>query len=215
MSKVIVPYITLREGEERDLSELAYWSDGSGLGYTNERPQDRDHRGVLWTRNRQPTPVDAPAGAPQWSEVHPARQRAMMMTLRCQVCAAPARTRAGSIFLTGLRPNDRPFGEGDFTTQPPVCPRHAFVSAKRCPHLYEHELQVFLVQRPRLYGVRVTRLMPAPSGVLKPAPGDYDEAADAPVPYGDPGLPWMLATQLARQLREVTTVPLREIRALL
>ncbi|MFG2946486.1 hypothetical protein [Streptomyces adustus] len=42
-----------------------------------------------------------PTGRPRWRMVRPSRQRSCMEQLRCQVCAQPARTDNGYLFLAG------------------------------------------------------------------------------------------------------------------
>src|SRR4051794_31140557 len=102
----LVPYITLREGEENAPDNLAFdlsipaWPR---LRYQDETPMDRDVREVLWGRCSQTirNASGMPTGQPRWKFVHPSRQRETMQELRCQVCVQPAKTPLGWIFMAG------------------------------------------------------------------------------------------------------------------
>lgn len=204
----LVPYITSRTGERPDyLTSLrtAYGADGRlQLGYWNELREDRDLRGVLWARCSQTIGDDGlPAGRPRWRMVHPARQRQCMEQLRCQVCAQPARTPYGIIFLAG--PNEvRPQDAVVRTAQPPVCPNHARIAAEQCPHL-AGQPTVFLARSAPLYGVIGTPYQYS-NGGLQALP-----ATDQPLSYGHPGLRWYLASQMVRRLRAYTVITLDDL----
>ncbi|MEU6325603.1 hypothetical protein, partial [Streptomyces sp. NPDC047009] len=139
IGKTTASYITSRAGERPDLlSSLRALRGPDGrlqLGYWNEMAQDRDLRGVLWGRCSQTIGRDGlPTGRPRWRMVHPSRQRECMEQLRSQVCAQPARTHHGIVFLAGpgeVRPDDAVVR----TAQPPVCLQHARAAAQQCPHL--------------------------------------------------------------------------------
>ncbi|MGX4695142.1 hypothetical protein [Streptomyces sp. JNUCC 63] len=204
----LVPYITSRDGEHPDLHVSLRGIHGPDgrlqLGYRDEQPEDRDLRGVLWGRCSQTIGTDGlPAGRPRWRMVHPSRQRETMEQLRCQVCAAPARTRHGVIFLAGpqeVRPEDAVVR----TAQPPVCLEHARIAARQCPHLACRPT-VFLVQSAPLYGVIGTPYHWGDGGLRAlPAPDDA-------LPYGHPGLRWYLASQMVRRLRAYTTIDLNDL----
>ncbi|MBT2491604.1 hypothetical protein J7E96_24365 [Streptomyces sp. ISL-96] len=160
--------------------------------------------GVLWGRCSQSIgPGRLPEGLPRWKMIHPARQRETMAMLRCQVCVGPAKTDAGTLFLetaTGYRSGWPPR-----TAQPPVCLEHAHLAAERCPHLVRNGHVALMVRKSPLYGVIGTPYMYGLDGVQALA-GD-----DAPVPYGDPGLWWFLASQLVRELRDYTVVNLDDL----
>lgn len=135
----VIPFVIQREGEEAAPDNLRLTPTGGGryrLRYADEDPRDRDLRGVLWARCGF-GPVDdkeQPTGRPQWRLMHPLRQRGCMQMLRCQVCAGPARTPMGWIFLAGPNAVDLS-DEPVLTNQPPVCPEHARTAAQLCPHL--------------------------------------------------------------------------------
>ncbi|MGW2962722.1 hypothetical protein ACWDGI_30255 [Streptomyces sp. NPDC001220] len=203
-----MPYITGREGEMPDyLASLrgTYGPDGRlHLGYRDEAEGDRDLRGVLWGRCSQRISEDNwPTGRPRWRMVHPSRQRECMELLRCQVCAQPARTPSGYLFLAG--PNEvRPTDAVVRTAQPPMCRTLAPVAAEQCPHLAGRPL-VFLTRSAPLYGVIGTPYHYSHDG-LQALP-----ANDTPPLYGHPGLRWFLASQLVRRLRAYTIHPLDDL----
>ncbi|WP_282795210.1 hypothetical protein [Streptomyces sp. CC224B] len=145
-------------------------------------------------------------GEPRWRLVHPVRQREAMLRGLCQVCARPARTELGFVFLAG--PGDyAPHDTVVTACQPPVCPPHAAVAAALCPHLAGDPV-VFLAASCPLYGVLGTPYE-FDAGELQALPSE-----GRPVPYGDPRLDWFLASQLARRLRTFTRIDLAEARAL-
>lgn len=203
----LVPYITSRDGEEPD-SQLALraFFDGAGrsaLGYWDECREDRDQRGVLWSRCSQSIGVDGvPFGKPQWRLVHPARQRETMTQLRCQICAGPTRTPEGYPFLATATEGDlRP---GEPTAQPPVCLAHLRVAVEQCPHL-QKGYSALLVRSAPLCGVIGTPYEWTARGI-KALPGD-----NTPVSYRDPALKWFLASQLVRTLTDFTVVDLDDL----
>jgi len=209
----VVPYITAREGERPvPESQLVVWP-GRGLVYRHEVEGDRDRQGVLWARTSQSRENGQVVGRPRWRDVHPARQRECMERLRCQGCAGPAsRTDAGYLFLASpVSSNTVPgWPEGHLTAQPPLCLEHAKVSVEQCGYLVRSGAVALRAQVPRLYGVLGTRYACGLDG--KPRAIDADDPAGSEVyPYRHRHLrPWLLASQLVRQLCEVTEVDLAE-----
>ena len=204
----VVPFVIQREGEEAAPDNLRLTPLGGGryrLGYADEDPRDRDLRGVLWARCSF-GPVDdreQPTGRPQWRLMHPLRQRGCMQTMRCQVCAGPARTPLGWIFLVGPDTVD-PSAEPILTNQPPVCPEHARTAAELCPHLTS-EPMVFLARSAPLYGV---------NGVgygIRDGNVQVVERPAGPLPYGHPLLPTVLASQMVRRLGVFRLLTLGEL----
>ncbi|MEV5237360.1 hypothetical protein [Streptomyces pseudogriseolus] len=204
----VIPFVIQREGEEAAPENLRLAPIGGGryrLRYADEDPRDRDLRGVLWARCGF-GPVDdegRPMGRPQWRMMHPLRQRGCMQTLRCQICAGPARTSLGWIFLAGpgtVDPNNEPV----LTNQPPVCPEHARTAAELCPHLTA-EPMVFLARSAPLYGV---------NGVgygVRDGNVQVVERPDGPVPYGHPLMPTVLASQMVRRIGAFRLLSLAEL----
>ncbi|MGW2937349.1 hypothetical protein ACWDA7_37230 [Streptomyces sp. NPDC001156] len=207
----LIPYVTLREGEEVAPATLAFVQEWPGnrlrLRYTDEEPEDRDVRGVLWGRcsqNRRDQ-RNMLTGKPLWRLMHPSRQRECMQAMRCQVCVQPAKTPLGYIFLAGpvdYRPNESTI----VTAQPPVCARHVRAAAMLCPHLSGRPL-VFLAESAPLYGVHGTVYGYGQGGV------HAVDQPDFPLRYGDPDLPVFLASQLVRRLSVFRRLSLAELLA--
>ncbi|QNP70219.1 hypothetical protein IAG44_12675 [Streptomyces roseirectus] len=174
------------------------------LAYRTELPGDRDLQDVLWARCPQRRGPDGlPTGDPQWRDVHPARQRECMQRLLCQVCAQPARTPKGFVFL--IAPGELKPGETTLlTAQPPVCRRHTRTAAALCPYLRE-DPTVLLVPAPRLHGVVGALYEPA-GPRIRPAPVDLGS-----LPYGHPFLRWYLASQMVRRLHSFEVIELKEL----
>lgn len=204
----LVPFVVQREGEEAAPDNLELTTLGPGryrLRYVDEDPRDRDLRSVLWARCSF-GPVDdlgRPTGRPQWRLMHPLRQRGTMQTLRCQVCAEPARTPLGFVFLTGpgtVAPDDPMI----LTNQPPVCPRHASATAESCPHLTLDPM-VLLAQSAPLYGVNGVGYGYGDQGV------QVVQRPAGPIPYGHELLPTVLASQMVRRLSSFRTMSLPQL----
>ncbi|WP_234330398.1 hypothetical protein [Streptomyces acidiscabies] len=210
MNRTAVPYITCRAGEEpvkhRALSVSYDLDSRPRLAYRTELPGDRDLNGVLWARCPQTRGVDGlPTGEPRWRDVHPVRQRECMQRLLCQVCAQPARTPEGFLFLVG--PGE--VGEDRtrvLTTQPPVCRKHARTAAVLCPYL-RNAPTVLLAQAPRIHGV-VGALYEHTGRGVRPAPADVGSLS-----YGHPALRWYLASQMVRRLESFRVVEWRNLPA--
>ncbi|MET9387904.1 hypothetical protein ABZY09_44680 [Streptomyces sp. NPDC002928] len=131
-------------------------------------------------------------------------QRECMEQLRCQVCAQPARTDEGCLFLAGpdeVHPNDAVVP----TAQPPVCIHHARIAAEQCPHL-QGRPTVFLAQSAPLYGV-IGTLYQYTDGGLQALPATDQDA----LPHGHPGLRWYLTSQRIRRLRAYTIINLNDL----
>src|SRR5262245_53082651 len=125
----MVPYITSWSGE-RAVRTPVVAKGRWGIGYQRERPGDRDSYGVLWTRY-----VRAPGvGTPNFSSVHPARQRRAMRLLLCQVCGGPAdRNEQGILWL--LDDARYAWSGEEPTGHPPICLRCAVPASRSCPYL--------------------------------------------------------------------------------
>ncbi|MGV9251448.1 hypothetical protein [Streptomyces sp. NPDC003697] len=203
----LVPFITMREGEESAPDNLLILPSGGHerLRYADEDPRDRDLRGVLWARCSF-NPVDErnmPTGKPRWKDMHPYRQMVTMQAMRCQVCAERARTPLGFIFLAG--PKDlNPEKTTVLTNQPPVCARHVRAAAKLCPHL-EEVPTVFLAQSAPLHGVTGVLYGIGDQGVQVVA------RPEAPMPYGNSKLRTFLASQLVRRLGSFRVLDMEEL----
>ncbi|MFF8196684.1 hypothetical protein ACF05L_38840 [Streptomyces bobili] len=145
-----------------------------------------------------------PTGEPQWKFMHPYRQMMTMLKLHCQVCAGPARTSLGFIFLAGPKDHDST-ASTIHTNQPPVCAKHARVAAALCPHLEKNPM-VFLAQSAPLYGVSgVVYGHSARSGVHVVARPDHA------LPFHHPNIRTVLASQLIRRLSSFRPVDMGEL----
>ncbi|MEV6787678.1 hypothetical protein [Streptomyces sp. NPDC051098] len=202
----LVPYITAREGEEGELQSAlraSFTERGrSRLGYWNETPQDRGTRGELWGRCSQNIGPDRmPLGRPKWRMVHPSRQRETMMKLRCQACVGPAKVGDAHLFLESQQPTPN---KTILTAQPPFCVQHAAAAVAQCPHLRNGHVALLADCAP-LYGVIGAPYQWSSDGI-RALPAD-----DEPLPFSSPMLPWFLASQLVRAIREYTVVDLHDL----
>jgi hypothetical protein len=192
----IIPFVTQRMGEEPAPANLVILRDPQGrrhrLFYCDEDPLDRPVKGVLWARVSFRTDRHgAPTGAPLWKFMHPYRQMAVMLAGRCQVCAQPARTRLGYLFMAG--PGTQIPEEPVLMSQPPVCARHVRTTARLCPHMEGQPLVLATGNAP-LYGV-VGSVYGRRGGEVV-----VTEQPLEPIPFGNPRMPLVLASQLVRRL---------------
>lgn len=213
-----VPYITLRHGElPAPVATLRAGPSPHGprLYYTDEGLRDRDERDVLWARCSQNVRGQGIFGAPRWRKVHPWRQRECMERLLCQGCSQPAsKTSVGYLFFAVPPRGATSFEwiEGYRTAQPPLCLKHAAIAAEQCGHILKRGGVALRVRVPRLYGVigayyrsRGDRVVPE---LIRTDKDGDDESA---LSYRERRLtPWILASQLVRELRGVTVINLAE-----
>ncbi|MDT0265575.1 hypothetical protein RM844_04635 [Streptomyces sp. DSM 44915] len=163
------------------------------LAYADERHFDRDAGGILWRR----APSTPGKGKPDFAGIHPLRQRLAMADLRCQVCGGPAdHNDDGILWLLGDDPdNPGSWPQGMETMHPPVCLPCATLSVRSCPHLRRHFVAL-RVQTGTLAGVFGALYQPGPLGpVLVDAAG---------IPFGDPQIQWVIASQLVVTLDAFT-----------
>jgi hypothetical protein len=191
----LVPYITNWSGERPTRTPIVA-KGGSGIGYRRERPGDRDAHGVLWARY-----VRAPGiGEPQFSTVHPYRQRHAMRRLLCQVCGEPAdRNDQGVLWLLGQA--DRPWPGKESTGQPPVCLRCAHTASRVCPHLRGNALALRVRHAP-IAGVLGMLYAPSRIGLIP--------TGATTLPYTNPAVRMLQARQLIRNLLDCTVVDLEQ-----
>ncbi|GLY85612.1 hypothetical protein [Actinoallomurus iriomotensis] len=190
----LVPYIVRWSGE-RPVRTPVVTKGRSGIGYPNERPGDRDERGVLWSRY-----VHAPGeGVPEFGGVHPYRQRHAMRHLLCQVCGEPAdRDDRGVLWLVGDA--GRGWSDEDVTGHPPVCLRCAGTARRACPYLRSRGALALRVRNAPLAGVSGTLYEPRGRSLVCLGP--------ATLAYDDPRVRYLKAAQLMRALRDWTVVDL-------
>jgi hypothetical protein len=190
-----VPYIAMWSAEKLPVAQVL--QTRSGIHYADESLLDRDADGVLWTR----ADSRRGEGEPYYKKVHPLRQRKAMRRLLCQVCAGRAdHTEQGSLWVLPDCQGDWPnWPEGMHYTQPPLCVRCARISVKACPWLKPG----FVAVRAQSRVIGVTGVVYR-AGIILPEPTDDDDT----VPYADPAIRWVQATQLVRELYGCTVVEL-------
>ncbi|MGW5052443.1 hypothetical protein [Actinokineospora sp. NPDC004072] len=193
--RLLVPYIAAWTGEEIGQPDIVEHASGQGIAYRDEKPVDRDHRGILWDRF-----VTGPGqGKPRYAVIHPARQRHAMRKLLCQVCARPADTTDdGVLWLLPADVEQWPgWPNGSTVSEPPICRACVLVSVRHCPALRRSHRLVRVGRFP-LHGV---------SGLLYRAGGRGPVAVgQATVGFGDPAVRWTLAEKLTRELDDCETV---------
>jgi hypothetical protein len=195
----VVPYIGSWTGEANCPTQVVRRPAG-GIGYTDETVLDRDRWGVLWTRIASRVGL----GNPLFKELHPLRQRRVMLRLSCQVCAQPADyTEQGSLWLMPANERDaRPgWPEGMTTIHPPVCAACARISVRMCPALRQGATAVRA--HSRVHGVNGVVFEPGPRRMGL----SVTDRAEV-IPYGDPEISWIQATLLARSLYDATVIDL-------
>ncbi|MYR55500.1 hypothetical protein GTY54_04305 [Streptomyces sp. SID625] len=147
-------------------------------------------------------PPEGERGRVLYACMDPLRQRECMEKLLCQICAQPAETSAGTVFVDRQRRDeDQPAQLDRITTDmPPVCPTCLPLSLRHCPFLRRDEtVRVLLVRKSVISGV---------SGTLYRVQKDQwvPSEEDSYSSYNRPRYPGMLAQRLYRKLRGVTVV---------
>lgn len=215
----LIPYITLRQGEHdqsRKSLILSAHHAGERLAYSDERPEDRDHRGLLYARTSQC--LDAagwPTGLPDREDVHPARQRDCMGEFFCHVCRRDVGefiiNATGVLFVDVVGPRERAmpnWPEGHVTCRPPVCPAHAGDAFGLGPHIPPADVVAMRVRSPRWHGLLGTPYQPGLAGAgprPAPTPGGHGETL---ISFDDPQRHLFLGSFLAISLHDVTVVDL-------
>lgn len=174
----------------------------SGVAFTDERPEDRDSRGVLWNRRG-----DARGeGRPEFGNVHPARQRKAMQELLCQVCGGPSnRNDRGVLWLLEDGRGDWKGWPNDLlTAHPPVCLPCAREASRSCPHLRPGNVAV-RVASSDVCAVYGTPYILVGRRLIR---RDKDVVA-----LNSPAIRWVVAGQLVRSLSGCTLVSLDELAA--
>jgi hypothetical protein len=191
----VVPYITAWSSE-RTLAQPVV-ANGSGIGYADEIPYDRDKDGVLWTR----TSCSPGKGRPEFGRVHALRQRRAMRRLLCQVCGDRAhQNREGVLWVIGEDAANPGSWPGELTTaHPPLCEPCAARSLRMCPHLRRRSVAL-RVREHAPAGVRGALYRP---GVPRPTARTV-----AGVAYDDPRIRWTRAGQLVVRLVSYSVVDL-------
>lgn len=177
------------------------------LAYVHPRPDDRDAHGNLWARMTRPP--EGERGRVMFDCMDPLRQRECMTGLLCQVCAQPAETREGTVFVEWQRPGEQGSKPLDriTTDTPPVCGTCLPVSLHRCSFLRdEKSVRVLLVRESVISGVSGT-LYRVSDDLKRWIPSEQDAYSS----FNKPRYPGMLAQRLYRKLRGVTLLETNEI----
>lgn len=193
----MVPYITAWSGEKATEPTIIARL-GSGIGYLDETPDDRDHLGVLWRR----VPLNPGHGRPEFGEIHTPRQRHAMRELLCQVCAGPAdQTEDGTLWLLKDHRGDWPgWPNGMAVSEPPVCLPCAHLSRRACPALRKGHVALRVVHSP-IAGVCGTGYRP---GLVYPTAAPIGR--NIIVPLDDPAIRWTCAVHLVREITGCTII---------
>ncbi|MEV6141356.1 hypothetical protein [Streptomyces sp. NPDC051992] len=206
----LVPYVAAYSNElgPRE-SELCLEVPRNGIphiAYLHPRPDDRDAHGNLWARMTRPSADER--GSALFDCMDPLRQRECMEGLLCQVCAKPAATSVGTVFVEWQRPGEQPKRLDRITTDaPPVCRECLPLSFLACPFLRDEETAVALLARKSvLSGVSGT-LYRVDASLSTWIPSERDSYSS----FNKPRLPGMLAQRLYRKLRGVTVLDLTDL----
>lgn len=207
-----MPYVVAYSNElgprESDLCLEVPRNGVPHIAYQHPRPNDRDAHGNLWARMTRPP--EGERGRVIFDSMDPLRQRECMEGLLCQVCAKPAETSAGALFIEWQRPGEQPKPLSRIATDaPPVCRTCLPLSLRHCPFLPSEEtMRVLLVRKSNPSGV---------SGTLYRVSGDLrtwiPSEQDAYSSFNKPRQPGMLAQRLYRKLRGVTVLDLDHLPA--
>ncbi|QNE75637.1 hypothetical protein [Streptomyces finlayi] len=201
----LVPYVAAYSNElgprESDMCLEVPRNGVPHIAYTHPRPDDRDAHGNLWARMTRPP--ESERGRVMWASMDPLRQRECMEGLLCQVCAKPAETDTGALFVEWERPGEEPTPLNRITTDaPPVCLTCLPLAFLACPFLRDDRTAVVLLARKSvLSGVSGT-LYRVADDLRTWIPSDSDAYSS----FTKPRCPGMLAQRLYRKLRGVTVV---------
>ncbi|MFD3998383.1 hypothetical protein [Streptomyces sp. NPDC058583] len=197
-----------RWSAEQDITPLVLLQGGR-LGYVDPLlTRASTHQGALW----RVWSLARGKGEPLLANLHPARQRRMMVRYLCQVCelstAEEAAAEGGQLVLTGSGEvaGRGPVEEAELTMNPPLHLACAWESVRHCPHLLAGYAAARVSDaRPwGLYGIlHAPRGRPTAAGELAVAVN-----AAARIAYEDPRLPLLLAGQTVLELNGVRPVDL-------
>ncbi|MFD9472710.1 hypothetical protein [Streptomyces goshikiensis] len=201
----LVPYVAAYANElgprEADMCLEVPRNGVPHLAYVEPRPDDRDAHGNLWARMTRPSASER--GHVIFDSMDPLRQRECMEGLLCQVCAEPAETKAGTLFIEWERPGEEPKRLDRIATDaPPVCRTCLPLSLRHCPFLPREEtVRVLLVRKSVPSGVSGT-LYRVSDDLTRWIPSERDAYSS----FSKPRYPGMLAQRLYRKLRGVSVL---------
>lgn len=150
----VIPWVVRRSNEHPDQSSAGWsWGIGARPGtgeqvyYIDCEGAYRDDHGWLW----MPAPDDPDGGTPEWTQVHPTRQRRCMDEGRCQVCGEQRDD------LVWLPPKyelkETVAGLCAVTYTPPVCVGCVPIARAQCPHLRRTGPTAYVPRRVLTWGV--------------------------------------------------------------
>lgn len=183
----VVPEITAWSNEQPVKSALIA-QPRLGLAYLDEVSTDRDDDYALWPRMR----IVPGSRRPEFTRVHPLRQRELMREMLCQVCREEAAhdARGWLFLLPDARADWTGWPETMANGHPPLCEECVEPAAAFCPHLVGG--LAVRVKQPVLHGVYGTEYRLAPNGLVA--------IGSRTVSYEDPAVAWVLAAQMVRIL---------------
>jgi len=195
---LLVPYIAAWS-REVELDPQVLVDPGAGFRFEGEVPGDRDRFGALYRRQAI---ISGDRGVAQLANVHSRRQRRCMTRMLCQVCGGPPSTTSeGMLFLDQDHRQDwSNWPEQLGTVHPPLCLPCAEESVSRCRHLRGSHVGI-RVRDAQPWGVYGLQFCVGPDKRLQ-------EVGKVEMEYGDPGLGWVLASQMIVTLNGCTLVDL-------
>ncbi|MFC8466026.1 hypothetical protein [Streptomyces sp. NPDC057250] len=198
-----------RWSAEQDITPRVYLQGGRLVYRDPDLTRVSTQQGALW----RVWSLAPGKGVPLLANLHPARQRRMMVRSLCQVCGLSTATEAaaegGQLVLTGSGEvaGRGPIEEQERTMNPPLHLACAWESVRRCPHLLEGYAAARVTDA-RPWGLH--GILHAPEG-RRTAAGDLAVALVSPaqIAYEDSRLPLVLAGQTILELTGVRPVDLR------
>ncbi|WP_327384900.1 hypothetical protein [Streptomyces sp. NBC_01207] len=203
--RVPIPYVAAYSNElpprDIDLCLEVPINGKPHLAYTHPRPDDRDAHGNLWVRMTRPSGDER--GRVKYDCMDPLRQRECMEGLLCQVCAKPAETSAGTVFVEWQRPGEQPKRLDRIVTDtPPVCRNCLPLSLLACPFLRDEKSAVALLARKSVQSGVSGTVYHVDADLSRWIPSERDAYSS----FTKPRYPGMLAQRLHRRLRGVTVL---------
>ncbi|MBE1580407.1 hypothetical protein ACFORH_43420 [Amycolatopsis roodepoortensis] len=163
-----VPYLVPWDGEAgyEPVIRVSLTDGVWRVAFADERPGDRDDRGVLWYRNEPRVDGEDLVALPHMGRVHERRQRDCMQRPACQVCSRSLDPDAVPWLLP--TPEMADMGEGGHrcTPTPPTCLDCVPASRRYCPALREAGSTLLTVRAFTVWGV---------SGIVCSTPADAAE----------------------------------------
>lgn len=193
----IIPWVVRRDTEHPDRAAAVGWHFVAGINIITGEEEVildgdgayRDEDGWLW----MPAPDDM-SGAPEFTQVHPTRQRLCMDEGRCQVCGEKKDALVWIVpshqpGITALRTTSAGLTVVSYT--PPVCPECEPIARRLCPFLRRSDWKTYVPRRVLRWGV-LGDLHEFPDGACITRGGLFQKI--------DPAAPRVIARQRAVRL---------------